>query len=155
MTRSVEEGDPRGARPLASKPRYKGLWNYLGAGLLPLAVSLAIGLSALGIGLTLPIEHRLPVSVDLVSEGGIACGLDSDITTPHDGTFDFSWVTNISVPVGLTVGGNPGSFYYQSGVAGSGSLTVYKGTDYIATFCSAAPEQVHLWGTIYFDAPVL
>jgi hypothetical protein len=123
----------------------------------PLAVAGILGTGAILFSTLVPVPHRIPESLSIsVARAGL-CQNGGNITTPRDGTFAFSWMTNTSsseTSIDLTP--NKGVTIYDSGgTSGTGSVELLAGYVYSFSFCASSLESVLISGTITYGAPLL
>jgi hypothetical protein len=162
MRPSASQSSPAAATPIERSAHVdpgdrKGGSSRLAAWAFPLAVAGILSSGAILFATLVPVPHRIPESVTIsVAEGGLCKG-GPNITTPRDGTFEFSWMTNDTMPGGsLSFEPNTGlTVYTGDGTQGTGDVQVLSGEVYSFFFCGSAKEYVQISGAITYGAPLV
>lgn len=124
--------------------------------LVPVLVVVIVGLVAVVLLATVPVDQTAPESFAITDPGSLLYTYVFNFTSPHAGTFDFSWYSNDGGSVTFTVVDIGGSTLYTLGSSsGSGNVTMQGGGVYAFGIFDLLPETVQVSGTLHFTAPIL
>jgi hypothetical protein len=107
-----------------------------------------------------PFPRTISESFRVSAPGGLRVGLSPSFSTPHPGTFSFSWSANRSDSVLLTLDGAEDSeqgqpVYSESATEGGGRVDLSLGFSYTFLLSSNVNESVVISGTIQFNVPLI
>jgi len=139
-------------RPVAPEPRK---W------LLVVAVLVVVGLvgSLVYALATIPMRQSTSVGFLISNPGGTTIVRSVNTTFPRSGVFDFSWWTNTTEFVNLTVVDSSGRTVYSGvGAVRDGNFTVVGGERYtfeVPVWWISSPAWVYVSGDLTYSAPLI
>jgi hypothetical protein len=157
-----QDGAPPAPETFSTSPprrRIEGWRPWEWALLVGLAIIL--GLATVTLVTIVPVLHSIPESFVVPGRSFFACGTSPNFSSPHDGSFAFSWFTSSNQLGGLYLLATPPgpgaglTEYANSGTNGSGNVYIYGGYTYSFNFCANGTETVQISGTLYYEAPLL
>ncbi len=145
----VPQGPPPQWTPQPSPPK-KRKW------LVPVLVVVIVGLVALVLLATVPVNQTAAESFSIANPGSSVNTYVFNLTSPYAGTFTFSWYSNDGGSVTFTVLDSVGSTLYTlDSSSGSGNVTMQGGGVYTFGIYDWLPETVQVSGTLHYTAPIL